>query len=122
MKKILFALLFLSPCLYAVTQTHWKVGRSSQTSTSDTVRLIDPDAGPNDVLVALIVGDSGTSSPSSVTLYNSSGAVSSTLFVLNSSSANALGYYPFFVEVSSGISYATTGAPKITILWDDKNP
>ena len=113
-------LLFLSGTAFA---ERWLSNRSSRTITADTLVRI-PNSNPGDTISSVIITSCSIVPGSVFTLYDSSGQASRLISQIHTSTspsgtftASCIRQYDYFIRVSSAITYTTTFAADVTILW-----
>ena|SRR3990167_2273949 len=106
----------------------WVSDRSSWTISADTLRRI-PRSGPGDVLTRVLVTSCSATASNVFMIFDSSGVASSTIAASISLSTSALGglaqdcvkEYPFYLRVSSAITYTKQAGGEVVILWNDNS-
>ena len=100
--------------------------RSSRTTTDETLVRI-PGSGPGDVLNRVIVTSCSVTAGDKFSIFNSSGVATSTISLnislgtgtIIGGNAGCPADYPFFLRVSSAITYSKQGLGEVVILWRD---
>lgn len=121
---ILCVLTFLS--IGIVDAERWLSNRSSRTITAETTARI-VGSGPGDTISSVIISSCSASAGSLFRLYDSSLTTTGQIAALHTSTApsgaltkSCIEQYDFFIRLSSAITYTTTNACDVTILWQDE--
>lgn len=115
--------IFIQPAM-----AEWSANRASRTATVDTLSRI-PNTGPGDELYKVLVTSCATAPGASFRIYDSSGIATSTIslnipistFSLGGLSQDCSKSYEFSLRISSAITYTTTGAGEVIILWNNSS-
>jgi hypothetical protein len=124
----LVSCLFLNRFSYAAWGDEFMLGRSSFTSTNDTLVAVSTGGvNPNPILLTGGVFDgvviASNSSNGIATFYDSIGSATKEIgFVSMNGTSSGSNYISFEVRLSSGLTYTTTGNSGISIIYKITKP